>query len=328
LLTNVCPPTLVLRMRNLTGAPETSALTLIAMGKIATGADLNPGTAAHCVELVETCVVCQTVSMQLSGVLPPPVPATTAPAIPATSASAVVATISFLMVTTPFRPAPLLSRAKGLIVVPDDPIHCRHESPGALDRLAGLVEREEEAPTTLRFVNPEGARPVLRGLSLLFWVATGLVVVASWQLFVLSGQTDRYFAWKIALPLTAAIDGAFYLAAVILLVSAARAGTWSEVRHVAWGVLTISTLKLAATLIHFRLFHFDHGQLTARIAAWGWLVVYAIVPIALVLLIWAELRTPGVDPPPEVPMPQLFRGLAGFLALAFVAFGLGLFFAP
>jgi hypothetical protein len=177
-------------------------------------------------------------------------------------------------------------------------------------------------------VNREGARPALQGLSLLFWVATGLVVVASWQLFVLSGQTDRFFAWKIALPLTAAIDGAFYLAAVILLVSAARAQTWSEVRHVAWGVLTISTLKLAATLIHFRLFHFDHGQLTARIAAWGWLVVYAVVPIALVLLIWAELRTPGVDPPPAVPMPQLFRGLAGFLALALVAIGLALFFAP
>jgi hypothetical protein len=177
-------------------------------------------------------------------------------------------------------------------------------------------------------VNREGARPALPGLSLLFWVATGLVVVASWQLFVLSGLTDRFFAWKIALPLTAAIDGAFYLAAVILLVSAARAQTWSEVRHVAWGVLTISTLKLAATLIHYRLFHFDHGQLTARIAAWGWLVVYAVVPIALVLLIWAELRTPGVDPPPAVPMPRPFRWLAGFLALALVAIGLGLFFSP
>jgi hypothetical protein len=176
-------------------------------------------------------------------------------------------------------------------------------------------------------VNREAARPVLRGLSLLFWVATGLVIVASWQLFVLSGQTDRFFAWKIALPLTAAIDGAFYLAAVILLVSAARAHIWSEVRHVAWGVLTISTLKLAATLIHFRLFHFDHGQLTARVAAWGWLVVYAVVPIALVALIWAELRAPG-DPPPALPMPQAFRWLAGFLACALVAIGLALFFAP
>jgi hypothetical protein len=154
------------------------------------------------------------------------------------------------------------------------------------------------------------------------------VFVASWQLFVLSGQTDRFFAWKIALPLTAAIDGAFYLAAVILLVSAARAQTWSEVRHVAWGVLTVSTLKLAATLIHFRLFHFDHGQLTARIAAWGWLVVYAFVPIALVALIWAELRAPRADPPPAVPMPQAFRWLAGLLACGLVAIGLALFFAP
>jgi hypothetical protein len=105
LLTKVCSPTLVLRIRNFTGAPETSALTLIVMGKMATGWALNPGTGDHCVEVVDTGVVCQKVSMQSSGVLPPPVWAATAHALPATSATVVIATISFLILTTPSRSA-------------------------------------------------------------------------------------------------------------------------------------------------------------------------------------------------------------------------------
>src|SRR5438034_11792636 len=100
-------------------------------------------------------------------------------------------------------------------------------------------------------MRPEaGTRPVLRGLSILFGVACVLVVIAAIQLFVLSSRTDRFFAWTIGVPLTAAVDGAFYLAAFLLLFPAARAGTWIEVRPVAWGVLTISSVKLAATLLH------------------------------------------------------------------------------
>jgi hypothetical protein len=43
------------------------------------------------------------------------------------------------------------------------------------------------------------------------------VLVAAWQLFVLTDHTDRFFAWTIGVPLTAAVDGAFYLAAFFLL---------------------------------------------------------------------------------------------------------------
>src|SRR5262249_11043822 len=60
-------------------------------------------------------------------------------------------------------------------------------------------------------------RPVLRGLSLLFSAASVLVLIAAWQLFVLTDHTDRFFAWTIGVPLTAAVDGAFYLAAFFLL---------------------------------------------------------------------------------------------------------------
>ena len=167
-------------------------------------------------------------------------------------------------------------------------------------------------------------RPVLPGLTALFWVASALVLLAAAQLFVLTNRTDRFFAWTIAVPLTAAVDGAFYLAAFLLLFPAARARTWADVKPISWGVLAVSLLKLAATLMHAGLFHFRDGVATARIAAWGWLAVYVVVPLALGALIVAELRSPGVDPPAAALMSRPFRWVAGLLAGVLLVLGIAL----
>jgi len=169
-----------------------------------------------------------------------------------------------------------------------------------------------------------GARPVLPGLTLLFYVASALVLLAALQLFVLTSQTDRFFAWTIGVPLTAAVDGAFYLAAFFLLFPAAGARTWAEVKPITWGVFAVSILKLVATLLHTGLFHFHASEATARIAAWGWLVVYVVVPIALAILIAAELRSPGVDPPVTSPLGSAFRWVGGALAGVLLLVGAGL----
>jgi hypothetical protein len=173
-----------------------------------------------------------------------------------------------------------------------------------------------------------GTRPVVRGLSFLLYAASGLVLVAAIQLFVLSDHTERFFAWTIAVPLTAAADGAFYLAAMLLLFPAARARIWAEVTPISWGVLAVSTLKLAATLLHTSLFHFTEGVGTARFAAWGWLVIYIVVPIALAALIAIELRTSGVDSPPVVPIVRPLRWVTGVVSIVLMAIGLALFAAP
>jgi hypothetical protein len=167
-------------------------------------------------------------------------------------------------------------------------------------------------------------RPVLRPLSLLLYAAGGLVLIAAWQLFVLTDHTDRWFAWTIGLPLTAAVDGAFYLAAVFILLPAARARTWAEVKPIAFGVFTVSVLKLAATLLHLDLFHFGSGPATARVASWGWLAVYVLVPIALGTLIVLELRTEGTDAPPTRPMSRAFRSVAAAIAVVLLLTGAGL----
>ena len=168
------------------------------------------------------------------------------------------------------------------------------------------------------------ARPVLPALTVLFYVASALVLLAAVQLFVLTSRTDRFFAWTIGVPLTAAVDGAFYLAAFFLLYPATRARTWAEVTPISWGVLAVSILKLVATLLHTALFHFHVGEATARIAAWGWLAVYVVVPVVLGVLIVAELRAPGVDPPATFRMTSAFRWVTGLVAGALLLVGVGL----
>jgi len=171
-------------------------------------------------------------------------------------------------------------------------------------------------------------RPVLRGLSLLFYAASVLVLIAAWQLFVLTDHTDRFFAWTIGIPLTAAVDGAFYLAAFFLLFPAARAGMWAEVKPISFGVLAVSTLKLVATLLHVDLFHFSHGAASARFAAWGWLAVYVAVPVVLGSLIVAELRTPGTDPPARQAMPAALRTIGALLGAVLLVVGVCLLVVP
>jgi hypothetical protein len=176
-------------------------------------------------------------------------------------------------------------------------------------------------------VDEASPRPVLPALRSVFGVAFGLVLIATIQLFVLTSQTERFFAWHIAEPLTAAADGAFYLSAAIILLACARSARWLDVRPVAWAVLTISTGKLAATLLHVSTFHFSHGELTARVAAWGWLVVYALVPVALVVLIAGERRSPG-------PLGERRRNSGAFVAVAcsasgvMIALGVAMFAFP
>ena len=101
LLTIVWSPTFVLRMRNRAGAPETSALTSIVIGKMAVGSASSPGTACHVVDDVDTAEVRHTVSMQSTGVRPVVVPAITPRAPTATRPRATIATNRFLRLGPP-----------------------------------------------------------------------------------------------------------------------------------------------------------------------------------------------------------------------------------
>jgi hypothetical protein len=76
----------------------------------------------------------------------------------------------------------------------------------------------------------------------LYYVAAGLVFTLGGILFGLSTRTDRFFAWTIKVPLTAAFIGAAYLGSGFGELIAARARIWAQSRIAVPAVLLFSTL--------------------------------------------------------------------------------------
>ena len=167
--------------------------------------------------------------------------------------------------------------------------------------------------------------PAIRGLLVGFVLLTAL---ATNQLYVLSAHTDAYFAWTIKPPLTAAFLGAGYAAGLVLVLLGLRAHAWVEARISVVTVGVFSTLTLLATVLHRDRFHFSADGSIARFAAWFWLGIYIVVPLALAVLIVLHQRRPGIDPPRQDPIPRWLAGAFTVQGLIMLAVGVTLYVAP
>ena len=162
-----------------------------------------------------------------------------------------------------------------------------------------------------------------RELRAVLWLFAGLALVAGFLLFPLAEETDRYFSWTIAPPLTAAFMGAAYWAAFVLIGWTARVGTWEAARPTLVPVTVIAVLLLVATLAHLDKFDLD------SIFGWFWLVVYCSVPPALVVLVWQQLRRrSGEAAPAGRAIPPALRALLTVQALVMGVVGVVMFVAP
>ena len=112
-------------------------------------------------------------------------------------------------------------------------------------------------------------QPLTPRLRLILDVFAGLALIAGALLFLGSTRTDAWWSWTIVPPLTAATLGAFYWAAFVLILSAARSRTWTEARPAAYPVAVIAVLLLVVTL-----YHLDRFDLDSLFGVF-WLVVYA-----------------------------------------------------
>ena len=168
--------------------------------------------------------------------------------------------------------------------------------------------------------NGARVRRLTPGMRRMLLVASGLVFLAGVPLFIGTEQTDRYFAWTVLPPMTAAFLGASYWASCVLELSAARQEIWARARVAVPAVLIFTTLTLVVTLVHFDRFHISSPEPWARLVTWGWLAIYAGVPVMLGLLLVRQLREAGSDPPRTAPIPiglrWLFAGHAAILLLA------------
>ena len=178
-------------------------------------------------------------------------------------------------------------------------------------------------PTTSRLV-----KPVTRFTQVVFILAAILAVIAGIQLYILTDYTDHFFAWTIAQPLSATFLGAGYWTGAALLLFAARERAWANIRVAMAAVGAFVPLMLLTTLLHLDRFHINSTDLVAQVAAWAWMIVYAVVPFAVLAIVFVQLRTPGGDPPKQAAVPLGLRVLIGANAVISLVLGLALFLFP
>ena len=172
-------------------------------------------------------------------------------------------------------------------------------------------------------------RPLSGGMRALLWVAAALVFLAGVQLFLFPDRTERYFAWTINPPLTAAFLGAAYWSSVAFEARAAVARSWAQARIAVPTVFVFTTLTLVVTLVHLEAFHLESThELGTRVVTWTWIAIYVVVPVVMAVLWIAQARAPGQDPPRDVPLPGWLLALVAGQALVLVPLGGYLLLAP
>ncbi|MDI3329775.1 MAG: hypothetical protein QJR09_03425 [Micrococcus sp.] len=185
---------------------------------------------------------------------------------------------------------------------------------------------------------PAESAPLIPSMRWLLFLAAFLVFLAGVELFVFPLRTAEWFAWTVDPPMTAVFLGAAYWSAAVLEVAGARAASWSAARVAVWPVFVFTTLTLVVTLIHLDRFHLssDHPPL-ARFATWMWLAIYVLVPVAMLVIGWVQLRarspaaTRGTASPAtgtRVTLPLGVRVLLTAVTAVLLVVGVALLVAP
>jgi hypothetical protein len=176
---------------------------------------------------------------------------------------------------------------------------------------------------------PEHPRPLTNAMKWLLLAASILVFLAGIQLFVLTENTDRYFAWTIDPPLTAAALGGAYWASSAMELGASRQPTWARARIALPAVMVFTTLTFVTTLLHLDRFHLGNGfAVSTQLVTWGWIAVYALVPALMSILLVHQLRAAGRVEPRRNPLPPWLRVVLGLHAVVLLTYGFALFVAP
>ena len=173
-------------------------------------------------------------------------------------------------------------------------------------------------------------RAVTRPMRAILVVAAVLVFLAGLQLTVFPTRTADWFAWTIDVPMTAVFLGAAYWSSAVLEVAGARSAGWGRARITVWTVLVFTVLTLVVTLVHLDTFHLgaEHPA-SARLVTWGWLAIYAGVPVVMVagLVLQARDRSPVADVVRHR-LPGGLRLLLALLGAALLAAGAALLVSP
>jgi hypothetical protein len=172
-------------------------------------------------------------------------------------------------------------------------------------------------------------KPTILGMRVMLYVASALVFIVGIQLFVFSEQTDQFFAWTIANPLTAAFLGAAYWSSCILEFLSAREKLWSNARIAVPAVLLFTALTFVVTMLHIDKFHLG-GQFAFITQALTvvWILVYLSVPLIMGILLFLQVRRHGEDTPHQHPLPIWLRRVTAIYAIILFPIGVLLLITP
>jgi hypothetical protein len=127
--------------------------------------------------------------------------------------------------------------------------------------------------------------------------------------------------------MTAVFLGAAYWSAIALEFAAARAGNWARARIAVPAVFVFTSLTLVVSLVHLHKLHVHHDMaamahlpVSARLVAWAWLAIYAVVPV-LMAIGWRAQHRQSVSLPPPSRLPLAIR--AALVGLAALLLGTG-----
>jgi len=151
--------------------------------------------------------------------------------------------------------------------------------------------------------------------------AGGLAILAGPVLYFFPYNTETYFAWTIAHPLTPVYMGASYFAGIGNLI-AIKENRWSLARVQMPAILTFATTMLIATLLHIPIFNWSHP------IAWAWLAVYVLSPIGATIVMIQQERGFTVPEFDSQKLPASFSTVMRVLAILNLVIGFGLFFLP
>ena len=163
-------------------------------------------------------------------------------------------------------------------------------------------------------------RPVGFGIRAFLLVATPLAFLGGTQVTLLSEHTETYWAWTIALPISAIFIGASFCATAVLFAWGLQQSEWIRVRAVVSGGPFVTVGLLVATLRHVDTFHGAVGVI--------WVEAYVFAVPAFVAAAIQQLSVPGRDRPVEEQLPTWLRGTLALQAAVMFAWGVLLFSRP
>ncbi|MCE7734161.1 MAG: hypothetical protein GPJ54_04725 [Candidatus Heimdallarchaeota archaeon] len=167
-----------------------------------------------------------------------------------------------------------------------------------------------------------------KSMSIMLLAASLLVLLSGILLFLLSEQTDTYFAWTINPPLTAAFLGAGYWASFLLEFLSSRERQWERARLAVPSVEVFTFLTLIVTLIHLDRFHTSDPNFITWSITWVWIVVYVSVPIVLGGLLVKQLLKTHIKLARVAPLSKAIRLILGLQGTIMLLTGSIMLIAP